>query len=79
MKPKLRTSKKYLLLLTVIILNLFFACDKKIDNPDAGLNDELNFSQSDYESILKNTILYRFEDEISEADKPSRLTRAPDL
>lgn len=57
MKPKLRTSKKYLLLLTVIILNLFFACDKKIDNPDAGLNDELNFSQSDYESILKNTIL----------------------
>ncbi len=38
-------------------MNLFLACDKKIDNPDTGLNDELNFSQSDYESILKNTIL----------------------
>jgi len=57
MKQKLRTTKVYLSFITVIILNLFLACDKKIDNPDAGLNDELNFSQSDYESILKNNIL----------------------
>ena len=56
MKLKLNTSKIFLHLITVIILNLFLACDKKIDNPDTGLNDELNFSQSDYESILKNTM-----------------------
>ena len=57
MKPIPKMSKIYPILFTLVFLNLFLACDKKIENPDAGLNDELNFNQSDYELSLKSTIL----------------------
>ncbi len=57
MKPIPKMSKIYPILFTVVFLNLFLACDKKIENPDTGLNDELNFSQSDYELSLKRNVL----------------------
>lgn len=57
MIPKLRMSKLYLILFTGIILNLFLACEKKIENPDTGLNDDLKFILRDYETTLKNSLL----------------------
>jgi len=50
-------SRRIILLIPIVIIVLFFACNTKEENPKTGLNDELNFSLSDYELILKGSLL----------------------